>query len=156
MNIISSSYVSVVQKDGRRDVHEVHTDLAGVTHDVHSLAGPNDNLDILLASHADDLGINLELDEVKANVYGVKTLGSEFSPTFLYSTVAENLVAGRAAYIGSTRIEAVMIGDFLSGLTNPQLQNIFSMTAGQVTTLRANKLTPAASAATAIRNAAGQ
>jgi hypothetical protein len=49
-----------------------------------------------------------------------------------------------------------MIGDFLSSLTDGQLQTIFSMTAGQVTTLRSTKLTPAATAAATIRAATGQ
>jgi hypothetical protein len=48
-----------------------------------------------------------------------------------------------------------MIGDFLSTLTNAQLQTLFSMTSGQVTTLRSSKLTPAASAAATIRAATG-
>ena len=48
-----------------------------------------------------------------------------------------------------------MIGDFLASLTDTQLRNAFSMTAGQVTTLRTNKLTPATNAATTIRATTG-
>lgn len=155
-NIASSSFITSVQKDGSQTVHEIHTDLAGIIHDIVYSALAAADLIAAMNAHAVDLGVNLELAEVAANITGVTTLGSLFSPTFVYSTVAENVAALRAAYLVATRVECVMMGDYLNTLTNVQLQNAFSLTAGQVTTLRTNKLTPAANLATSIRATTGQ
>lgn len=155
-NITSSSLTKSVQKDGRQLVHEIHTDLAGLTHDICYEAEALADLTAAMNAHAIDLGLNLELGEVSANISGVTTLGSLFSPTFVYSTIAENVAALRLVYAVATQLQAVMIGDFLNTLTSLQLQNAFGLTAGQVTTLKTNKLTPAANLATSIRASAGQ
>lgn len=155
-NIVTSTFEKFAQKDGSQTVHETHTDLAGFTHDIVYTAGAGDNLANAMAAHAADMGINLELDEVRANISGVTTLGSLFSPTFVYSTVAENVAALRSAYLTASNIQAVMIGDFLNSLTSAQLQTAFGLSALQVTTLRTNKLTPAANLAASIRATAGQ
>lgn len=155
-NITSSSFEAFTQANGSKTVHEIHTDLVGVKRDIVYTASAAADLNAALSAHAVDLGLNLETDEVAANVFGVTSLGSLFSPTFVYSTVAENVAALRLAYLTATRIEAVMMGDFLSSLTNGQLQTAFGLTAGQVTTLRTNKLTPAANLATSIRATVGQ
>lgn len=156
MNIAFSTFETFVQKNGSQTVHEKHTDLAGVVRDIVYTALAGDDLTAAMTSHAVDLGIGLELAEVAANILGVTTLGSLFSPTFVYSTVAENVAALRLAYLTASRIEAVMMGDFLNSLSNLQIQNAFGLTAGQVTTLRTNKLTPAANLATSIRASTGQ
>lgn len=137
-------------------VREIHLDAAGVAHQVTYQAKIGDDLVAAMNAHATDLGTNLEMAEVAANVLGVTTLGSTFSPTFAFSTVAENVAALRLAYASATQDQAVMIGDYLSGLTNAQLQSAFGLTAGQVTTLRTNKLTPAANVAASIRASIGQ
>lgn len=155
-NITSSSLESFLQADGSKTVHEIHTDLVGQTHDIIYTALAGADLTATINAHANEFGVNLELDEVRANIFGVTSLGSLFSPTFVYSTVAENVAALRLAYLTATRIEAVMMGDYLSSLNNAQLQNAFGLTAGQVTTLRTNKLTPAANLATSIRATVGQ
>lgn len=157
MSIVSSVIAATdVQKDGRKWVRELHTDHVGVQYVRNYLAGALDNLDTALAAYALVLVANSNLGEIAKNVADIMANGSLASPTFVYSTAAENRQALREAYRNSTRTEAIMIGDFLSTLTDNQLQTIFSMTAGQVTTLRANKLTPAASLASSIRAAAGQ
>lgn len=155
-NIASSSFEAFAQKDGSKTVHESHTDLAGVPHDIVYTALAGADLTAAMNAHAVDLGVNLELGEVATNIAGVTTLGSMFSPTFVYSTVAENVAALRAAYLIASNFQAVMMGDFLSSLTNGQLQTAFGLTAGQVTTLRTNKLTPAANLAASIRATIGQ
>ncbi len=94
--------------------------------------------------------------EIERNIADVTANGSLATPVLVLSTAAANFAALRTAYQTATKVEAIMIGDFLSTLTDAQLQNAFSLTAGQVTTLRTNKLTPAASAAATIRAAAGQ
>jgi hypothetical protein len=102
------------------------------------------------------LNAALVVDEIADNIAGVQSMGSLATVIRQHSTVAQNARALREAYQNATRLDAIMIGDYLSGLTDGQLQTAFGLTAPQVTTLRTNKLTPAASQAAAIRSAAGQ
>lgn len=155
-NITSSAFEVSTQANVPKTVHEIHTDLAGVKHDIVCWAEAGADLTAAMNSHAVDLGINLELYEVRTNISGVTSLGSLFSPTFVYSTVAENVAALRLAYQTASNFQAVMVGDFLNSLTNAQLQSAFGLTAGQVTTLRTNKLAPAANLADSIRTTVGQ
>lgn len=157
MSIVSSVIVSTdVQKDGRQWVRERHTDNAGIPYERNYLTAGNADLDAALAAYAVVLASDINLREIAANVAAVTANGSLATVSLTYSTAAENRAAGRLAYQNATRTDAIMIGDFLSSLNDNQLQTIFGMTAGQVTTLRANKLTPAASLASSIRAAAGQ
>lgn len=155
-NIASSAFTASAQKDGRSIVSEVHTDLLGLKHDIGYLAAADADLNAALAQHANDLGNNLDQAEVSDNINQVLTLGSLASPSLRYSTAAENFSALREAYRNSTQTQAVMIGDFLNTLTSQQIQNAFGLTAGQVTTLKTNKLAPAAALAASIRSSAGQ
>lgn len=109
-----------------------------------------------LVAYALSLADDIQAREIGKNIADVATNGSLASPTLVYSTAAQNFSSLRAVYQLATQTQAIMIGDFLNTLTDLQLQNAFSITAGQVTTLRANKLVPAATAATTIRAAAGQ
>lgn len=157
MSIVSSVIAATdTQKDGRKWVREVHTDQVGVQYVRNYLAQAADDLNAALAAYAVILASNINLAEIAQNVAAVLVNGSLATITLVYSTAAENRAAGRLAYQNATRTEAIMIGDFLSSLTDSQLQTIFSMTAGQVTTLRSNKLTPAATLAASIRSATGQ
>lgn len=94
-------------------------------------------------------------NEINFNINQVLANGSQAVIFVHQSTNAQNLAALRDAYRAATRLEAIMIGDFLSSLTNLVLMNILSMTNAQVNTFRANKLTPAATTAAAIRAATG-
>lgn len=157
MSIVSSVIASTdVQRDGRKWVREIHTDQVAVQYVRTYLAGAADDLNAALAAYAVILASNINLQEIASNVAAVLANGSLATISLVYSTAADNRAAGRLAYQNATRTDAIMIGDFLSSLTDGQLQTIFSMTAGQVTTLRTNKLTPAATAAATIRAAAGQ
>jgi hypothetical protein len=157
MSIVSSVIAATdTQKDGRKWVSELHTDQVGVQYVRNYLAGALDDLNAALAAYAIILASNINLAEIAANVAAVTANGSLATISLVYSTAAENRAAGRLAYQNATRTDAIMIGDFLSSLTDGQLQTIFSMTAGQVTTLRSNKLTPAATLAASIRAAVGQ
>jgi len=155
---IASSVIesSLLQKDGRSWVHEIHTDLVGLKYDHVYLADAALDHNAALAAYAVILAANLAAAEIASNIAAVTTIGSLASPTFVYSIVADNVAALRAAYLIATQAQAIMIGDFLSSLTNVQLENAFGLTLPQVTTLRTNKLTPAATAATTIRAAVGQ
>lgn len=157
MSIVSSIIASIdTQKDGRKWVREIHTDQVSIQYARNYLAQAADDLNAALAAYAIVLASNINLAEIAANVAAVMANGSLATISLVYSTAAENRAAGRLAYLNATRTDAIMIGDFLSSLSDAQLQTIFSMTSGQVTTLRTNKLTPAASLASSIRATAGQ
>jgi hypothetical protein len=157
MPIVSSEITATnVQKDGRIWVRELHTDQVAVQYVRNYLANATDDLNAALAAYAIILSSNINLAEIASNVASVTLNGSLATISLVYSTAADNRAAGRAAYLNSTRTEAIMIGDFLNTLTDAQLANIFNITTGQAATLRTNKLAPAASLATSIRSAMGQ
>ena len=157
MAIVSSTYTTGnPQQDGRFWVHEVHTDQLSIQHLVHWLASASDNLGTILANRATQIGTDLVAAEIAADLALILANGSQATGiTLNYATFAQAGAAVRAAYQASTQMQAIMLGDYLSTLTSTQLQSLFSLTAGQVTTLMANKLTPAATQAAAIRAASG-
>lgn len=156
MSIVSSSATQLrTQQDGRVWVTEVHVDNIGLSHVIGYLVAAGTDVAAALAAHATQLALDLRDTEIASNVAAVVTLGSMAAITLNYSTAAQGRAALRAAYRDATQTQAVMIGDFLSSLTDAQLQSLFSMTQLQVTTLRANKLTPAANTAATIRSTTG-
>lgn len=156
MSIVSSVLLTEgAQKDGRAWVQETHTDNIGLKYVIRYLAAVGLDTATVLAARAITLADDIANAEIAANVAAVVANGSLAVLAFNYSTAAQGRTALRAAYLTATRVDAIMIGDFLSTLTDAQLQAAFSMTAGQVTTLRTNKLTPAASAAATIRATTG-
>lgn len=157
MSIVSSTITSTTaQILGRSDVRESHIDHLGVEHTRYYLADSGFDAASALAAYAVQLVENLKQGEIAQNVSQVQTNGSLAVITTNHSTNAQNLAALRLAYQSATDRQAIMIGDFLSSLTDTQLQNIFSKTAGQVTTLRTNRLTPASNSAIAIRTNIGE
>lgn len=155
-NIVSSSLEAFTQKDGSKTVSEIHTDLVALTHNLVWQATAADDLNVFLAAHATNIGDALDLGEVATNISNILSLGSLAVPTFVYSSIAENVAALRVAYVTATKSDAVMIGDFLNTLTNGQIAAAFGITTGQAATLRTNKLVPAASLAASIRATVGQ
>jgi hypothetical protein len=157
MAIVASVIESkLLQKDGRSWVHEAHTDHVANKYMRGYLADAGLDTDAGLAAYAVQLTADLTAAEIAANITSIAAFGSLATTTIVQSTLAANFVALRTAYQTATRVDAVMMGDFLSSLTNAQLQAAFGFTAGQVTTLRANKLTPAANLAASIRATVGQ
>lgn len=156
MSIVSSIIVEAGrQRDGRYQVHERHTDHTGAIWPRFYLAGAADDQNAALAAYAVLLVGMLRDAEIARNIAAVLADGRNAVTTTVHSTAAENFADLRARYLTMTRVEAIFAGDFLGSLTNAQLQNAFGMTAGQVTTLRTNKLTPAQNAATTIRATTG-
>jgi hypothetical protein len=156
MPITSSETLSaLVQRDFRRWVHERHVDHLGVEHVRHWLAGVNDNLAAALADYAVALVEALRAREIEANIAAILADGSLATITVQHSTAAQNRSALREAYRSATRVQAVMIGDYLNTLTNNQLATAFGITTQEASTLRANKLEPAATIASGIRSAVG-
>lgn len=157
MAIVSSSVTQEgAQRDGRKWTHEAHTDGQGLVYRFPYLAEAGLDVEAVKAARAAALSAQLDAEEAQANVAAIMRDGSLAQVTTANTTLAAIRTALRAAYAAATRTDAIMIGDFLSTLTNAQLQTLFGMTSGQVTTLRSNKLTPAASAAATIRAATGQ
>jgi hypothetical protein len=156
MTIISSVIAdNVIQRDGRRSIVEHHTDQLGIVYRHIYLSVGNANLNAALAAYAAQLDADLTNNEIQANIGNVTRDGSLAVTSTIYSTGAQNFSALREAYRTAARVEAIMIGDFLSSLTDAQLRTAFSMTQAEVNTLRTNKLTPSASAATTIRSTVG-
>ena len=156
MSIVSSTIAANdAQADGRLDVREHHTDHLGGLHVRRYLAASAENLNAALAAHALRLVDILREREIAQNIAAILTDGRLAVTTTQHSTAAENFAELRERYASMTRVEAIFAGDFLGSLTNAQLQTAFSMTSGQVNTLRTNKLTPAQNAATTIRATTG-
>jgi hypothetical protein len=156
MSIISSTLASVtLQRGGRRRVEEVHTDHIGSKHHRTYLAEAGADVDAALVAFAVTLAGNLRLSEIINNIQEAATRGMFAAITLVHSTAAENGTALRAIYQFATELQAVMIGEYLNTLTNPQLMNVFGMTNTQVNNLRTNKLVPAANAAATIRGSTG-
>lgn len=157
MPIVASAIEATsLQADGRSWVDELHTDQLGQKYARSYLAAAGFDTASALAAYAIQLAADIALREIAKNVGDIIRNGSLASPSLVYSTAAQNFAALRAAYRIATEVEAIMMGDFISTLTDNQLQTAFGITAGQVTTLRTNKLTPAATAAATIRAASGQ
>lgn len=155
MALVSSFTQEVAQKGGRRWTLEKHIDDFGVPHEFYYLADAGFDCNALMLLRASKILEWLADQEIAENIAEVTRLGSLASPKFVYSTAAANASALRVAYATMTREDAIMAGDFLSTLTDAQLRNAFNITQAQVDTLRANKLTPAATLAAEIRAATG-
>ena len=157
MAIVSSAIVEDhAQADGRRWIRERHTDQVGLLYEFAWLAAAAQDAPAVMNARVASINVDLIAAEIGRNVADVLANGSLASPRIVYGTAAQSFAGLRAAYATATRTDAIMIGDFLGTLTDGQLQTAFSMTAGQVTTLRTAKLTPAATLAASIRAAAGQ
>lgn len=156
MPIVSSVIVdNALQKDGRRWIREHHTDHVGVVRAVQYLAAAGFNTATAMAARVAVLDAEMTQNEIATNIAGILIDGRNAPVSLVYSTVAQNRAALRAAYQLASRVEAIMIADFLASLTDAQLASLFGMTAAQVTTLKTNKLTPAATAAATIRASTG-
>lgn len=145
-----------VQRDGRRWIREHHTDHLGVVHVITYLAAAAFDSAAALLARVATLELSLRDQEIAANLRSVIAEGENATITLVHSTAAQNRTGLRIAYQVATRTEAIFIGDYLNTLTDGQLQTAFSLTAPQVTSLRTNKLVPAAAAADTIRAATGQ
>jgi len=157
VSIVSSVIAAAdLQRDGRTWVREHHVDSLGAIYERIYLAAVGFNIAAALAAYPAILLASLTAGEIANNLSQVVTLGSLATVQFVYSTVAQNVAALRVAYAVATQEQAVMMGDYLNTLSSAQLQAAFGLTAGQVTTLKTNKLTPATTLATSIRTAAGQ
>lgn len=157
MPIVSSIIESTSQqRDGRAWIRELHTDQVGVQYERNYLANAGLDTAAALAAYAILLATDIRDREIARNIASITANGSLADTSTIYSTAAQNFAVLREAYRTALRVEAIMMADFLNSLSNTQLQAAFEFTAGQVTTLRTNKLQPAATLAASIRASAGQ
>lgn len=156
-NIVSSTFTSFVQKDGSKTVHEVHTDLIGLTHDIVYTAAAGDDLNAAMATHANNLGNSLANNEVASNLSNAETLGKNANGinVTIYSTAAQNIAALTAAWPTMLNIQAIFVGEYLSTLSDAVLQSVFGWSPAYEQTVRTNFLTPYATLAASIRTATG-
>lgn len=136
-NIVASTFTASTQADGRQQVHEVHTDIAGVAHSIDYLAGGADDLNANMAAHAVDLGQSLTVAEIGANLSQVLTNGAAAVRTFVYCTQTQSVVAGTQAFAAASLQQALMMVNFLQAQTNGDLVGVFGLTSSQITNLRA-------------------
>ena len=143
------------QANALRYVTEEHTDHLGQVYRITVLRDNTVDDATELTRHAAQLPIDLRQSEISKNLSTILRDGAAAVLTLDHTTAAQMRAALREAYRNSTRQETAFLGDFLGTLTDAQLQTVFSMTAGQVTTLRANRLAPASALVSSINSAVG-
>jgi len=157
MPIVSSEIIGFDrQADGRISIVEKHVDHLGRDRIITFIDRADTDWSTRLAANAAALAQRIIDSEIWDNLRDIVQNGSLATLTFNHCTQIQLASVVRSEYRGLTGIHATMIGDFLSSLTDAQLRTVFSITQGQVTTLRTNKLTPAAARAAAIRADAGE
>ena len=138
--IVSSVVVSdSPQIDGRRWIHERHTDSLGATYDYWWMAEIGAVDTQFLATHAGQLLSQLAVNEIAANT--LAALNQGVPPlTYNYSTTAQGIVALQAFWATATGWPAAQMGNYINSLalSDATLENIFGVTAGaQLTALKA-------------------
>ena len=138
---ITSSVVVTdqAQHDGRRWIHERHTDSLGKTYEYWWMAEIGAVATAQLAGHATQLLSDLAIAEIAANTLAALNQGVP-ALTFNYSTTAQGIVALQAFWQAATGWPAAQMGNYINSLALPDatLENIFGVTAGaQLTALKA-------------------
>lgn len=136
-NIVASSFTADLQTDGRHQVHEIHTDLAGQAHTLDYLAASDEDLSAALAVHAQVLGDQLRDREIAANRMAISRAGRAATVTNVYSSVAENVAAAKAAFPAMSIGDSLMMADFMTAQSDVVLEQLYGLTAQQVADLRA-------------------
>lgn len=144
-----------IQLDGRRALVERYTRHDGTVAFFCSLVAAAQDLVAWAAARIARIEADDVTAEIGANIQAIASLGSLAAPTMVFSTLAQNVAALRIRYASATRVEAIMMGDYLAARSDAVLRNAFGITQAQVDNLRTNKLTPAAALAADIRVATG-
>src|SRR5579864_3404309 len=132
-----------LQKDGRRWIHELHTDSLGVQHpNVYMAPNAGWDANAQLAGNAANILAALAAAEVASNFAQVEALGSLASPVTHYSTAAQNTAALSATWKTLTQTQAIMIGDYLNTLSLAVLESVFGWTPAQAQNISTTYLIP--------------
>lgn len=155
MTIVSSVIDSdSAQKDGRRWIHEIHTDQIGVKWDRFYLCASNFNATVQLTADAVTVEASIESNEIAQNIANIEASGSLAVISTVYTTLSQTITAARAIFATATALQAVNLGDWFNSLSFVQLQSAFGF--ANVTaynTFKASFFTPNATAAASVRTA---
>lgn len=68
MPIVTSTLTENVQANGKRSIHEIHTDQFGAQYPVTYQAEPGEDIEVNKANHAEALSTMLEQSEIDSNI----------------------------------------------------------------------------------------
>jgi len=157
MAIVSSIIESaLLQKDGRKWVHEIHTDQVPLKHDLNYLANVGADLNAALAVHATSVGNALADNEMAANIDQILTQGRAAVIVNVYTTLSQLMNVARPMYATATGVAAVNLGDWFNTRSFVELQNAFGF--ANVTaynTFKTQFFVPNANASTSVRTSVG-
>ena len=153
-NIVSSVIVSSdAQADGRYSVHEVHTDVVGIAHDMFYLAESDADRNWILQSHAASLDAGLKSQEISANIDLVSSFGAVAPVTFNYSTPSDNGMALVPFAISTEGLAALNIAEYLLTFSPDDLAADSGIPLDQINVLITSKFEPMAALLSQLRAA---
>lgn len=157
---ITSSVVTIeaAQKDGRRWVHEAHSDAIGVAQLVDYLGSSDVASTAQATANARALVLNIVLADTE---FAAKRMIDASPLPLRWQTAAQFIARIRAAYKSFGKVDLARLATWIlhritdGTVTDAQLQAAFGLTSGQWTTLKARMQTLANEQAD-IDSAAGQ
>lgn len=137
MAIVSNSFsLGIVQRDGRVNVVEVHTDNTGATHRIEYLGNPNNDHAAVMTARAITLDEQLKASEVE------RILSALSAPVPRYVTKAALLLVWREQFRDARRERAVQLAKWIldhldaGEWTDLQLRSLFGVSAANYSTLK--------------------
>lgn len=157
MPIVSSDHVvGPPQADGRVYVTETHTDQYGLTYTAEYIADPL-TADYIAVRDARATAMSAQL--IDREVRAMLVLGAPLA--FRYAAASDLAAGFRAAYKFAKKVESGRLAKWIldhidaADFTDAQVRNVFGLSAGQYTTLKA-KFTTYRDAYNALVAAAGE
>jgi hypothetical protein len=144
------------QIDGRRWIHEVHTDSIGVLWDKHYLCEPGFDAQGQLVASAAQLWTDIVNGEIQTGLTDILTRGANATPSTIYATMDQLTAAARPLFATATSQDAVLLGEWFNSLSYAQLQKAFGFTtAMSYTNFKNAHFVPNANNAAAVRSSVG-
>lgn len=138
MAIVSNSFsLGIVQRDGRVNVVELHTDNTGATHRIEYLGNPNDDHATVMTARAITLDEQLKASEVE------RILSALSAPVPRYVTKAALLLVWREQFRDARRERAAQLAKWIldhldaGEWTDAQLRILFNATITQYNAIKA-------------------
>jgi hypothetical protein len=144
------------QIDGRRWIHEVHTDQIGVLwHKFYLCEAAFDAQGNLPASAA-QLWTDIVNGEIQTDLADILLRGANAVVTTVYATMDQLTAAARPLFATATSTDAVLLGDWFNTLSYAQLNKAFGFpTVISYTNFKNAYFVPNANNAAAVRSSAG-
>ncbi len=134
--IVSSKIIEDrAQRDGRRDVCELHVDHLGVSHEFRYLAESAADVAAVMVGRVSQLNAQLASHEIAHNLDSIETRG-EGSPATEFTTVTQTIAEVRIRFQQAHGLAACRIAKWLLGRTDAQLRAAFGINLPQVVSLR--------------------